>query len=94
MLVVIDKYPIDSRLFRNCCVNERLCLAYFIHRPGGMEGELTFTILFENQEDTRRFFKEYHTYMYEGQPVYEFTGKAWFSHELYVRIRDGINNNE
>ena len=40
MLVIIDKYPIESSLFRNCCINERLNLVYFIHRPKGMEGEL------------------------------------------------------
>ena len=93
MLVIIDKHPIDSKLFTNCCINERLCLVYLIHRPGVMEGELTFPILFENQEDTRRFFKEYHTFMYEEQPVYEFKGKAWFGIEFYKRIRNGIDNN-
>ena len=54
MLVIIDKYPLDTSLFRNCIINERLNLVYFIHRPKGMEGELQLPILFENACDTRR----------------------------------------
>ena len=51
MLVIIDKYPLDTSLFRNCIINERLNLVYFIHRPKGMEGELQLPILFENACD-------------------------------------------
>ena len=92
MLVIIDKYPIESSLFRNCCINERLNLAYFIHRPKGMEGELQLTILFENACDTRKFVTEYYEALYNNDPQYEFKGEAWFSLELYIRIRDGHRN--
>lgn len=92
MLVIIDKYPLDTSLFRNCCINERLNLVYFIHRPQGMEGELQLPILFENACDTRRFYTEYHYALYHGDPQYEFSGEAWFSLELYIRLRDGYRN--
>ena len=92
MLVIIDKEPIDTSLFRNCCINERLNLAYLIHRPAGMEGELQLQILFENACDTRRFYTEYHNALYHGDPQYEFKGEAWFSLELYIRLRDGNRN--
>ena len=89
MTVIIDKYPIDSSLFRNCCINERLNLVYFIHRPSGMEGELQLMVLFENACDTRRLHTEYHVAMYNNDPTYEFVGEARFSQELYNRIRNG-----
>ena len=92
MLVIIDKYPIESSLFRNCCINERLNLVYFIHRPKGMEGEMQLTILFENACDTRKFITEYYEALYNNDPQYEFKGEAWFSLELYIRIRDGHRN--
>ena len=92
MLVIIDKYPIESSLFRNCCINERLNLVYFIHRPKGMEGELQLPILFENACDTRKFYTEYHNSLYNNDPQNEFKGEAWFSHELYIRLRDGHRN--
>lgn len=92
MLVIIDKYPIESSLFRNCCINERLNLVYFIHRPKGMEGELQLPILFENACDTRKFITEYYYALYNNVPQYEFKGEAWFSLELYIRIRDGHRN--
>ena len=89
MTVIIDKYPIDSSLFRNCCINERLNLVYFIHRPQGMEGELQLPILFENACDTREFYTKYHDALYSSDPHYEFKGKAWFSRELYIRLKNG-----
>ena len=92
MLVIIDKYPIESSLFRNCCINERLNLVYFIHRPKGMEGELQLPILFENACDTRKFITEYYDALYNNAPQYEFKGEAWFSLELYTRLRDGHRN--
>ena len=92
MLVIIDKYPIESSLFRNCCINERLNLVYFIYRPKGMEGELQLPILFENACDTRKFIAEYYDALYNNDPQYEFKGEAWFSLELYIRIRDGHRN--
>ena len=88
MLVIIDKYPIDTSLFRACCLNERLDLVYFIHKPQGYEGEISLPILFENRWDTKRFFDEYYTAKYNDEPVYEFEGEAWFSLELYIRLRD------
>lgn len=92
MLVIIDKYPLDTSLFRNCIINERLNLVYFIHRPKGMEGELQLPILFENACDTRRFYTEYRNAVYNDDPQYEFMGEAWFSLELYIRLRDGNRN--
>ena len=92
MLVIIDKYPIESSLFRNCCINERLNLVYFIQRPKGMEGELQLPILFENACDTRKFITEYYEALYNNDPQYEFKGEAWFSLELYIRLRDGHRN--
>lgn len=92
MLVVIDKYPLDTSLFRSCCINERLNLVCFIHRPQGMEGELQLPVLFENAADTRRFYTEYHCSLYNNDPQYEFKGEAWFSLELYIRLRDGYRN--
>ena len=92
MLVIIDKYPLESSLFRNCCINERLNLVYFIHRPKGMEGELQLPILFENACDTRKFITEYYYALYNNDPQYEFKGEAWFSLKLYIRIRDGHRN--
>lgn len=88
MLVIIDKYPLDTSLFRNCIINERLNLVFFIHRPKGMEGELQLPILFENACDTRRFYTEYRNAVYNDDPQYEFKGEAWFSLELYIRIRN------
>ena len=92
MLVIIDKYPLDTSLFRNCIINERLNLVYFIHRPKGMEGELQLPILFENACDTRRFYTEYRNAVYNDDPQYEFKGEAWFSLEFYIRLRDGNRN--
>ena len=92
MLVVIDKYPLDTSLFRSCCINERLNLVCFIHRPQGMEGELQLPVLFENAADTRRFYTEYHCALYNNDPQYEFKREAWFSLELYIRLRDGYRN--
>ena len=92
MLVIIDKYPLDGSLFRNCCINERLNLVYFIHRPPGIEGELQLPILFENACDTRQFYTEYHNALYHNEAQYEFKGEAWFSLELYIRLRDGLKN--
>ena len=92
MTVIIDDFKIDTSLFRNCCINERLNLVYLIHRPAGMEGELQLPILFENACDTRRFYTEYHNALYHGDPQYEFKGEAWFSLELYIRLRDGHRN--
>ena len=92
MLVIIDKYPLDTSLFRNCIINERLNLVYFIHRPRSMEGELQLPILFENVCDTRRFYTEYRNAVYNDDPQYEFKGEAWFSLELYIRLRDGHRN--
>lgn len=92
MLAVIDKYPLDTSLFRSCCINERLNMVYFIHRPQGMEGELQLPVLFENVADTRRFYTEYHCALYNNDPQYEFKGEAWFSLELYIRLRDGYRN--
>ena len=92
MLVSIDKYPLDGSLFRNCCINERLNLVYFIHRPKGMEGELQLPILFENACDTRKFITEYYYALYNNDPQYEFKGEAWFSLELYIRLRNGHRN--
>ena len=88
MLVIIDKYPLDTSLFRSCCINERLNLVYFIHRPKGFEGELQLPVLFENACDTRLFFTEYCNALYDNEPIYEFIGEAWFSLELYIRIRN------
>ena len=92
MLAIIDKYPVDSSLFRCCCINERLNLVYFIHRTPGMEGELQLGVLFENACDTRRFYAEYHNALYHNDHQYEFKGEAWFSLELYIRLRDGHRN--
>ena len=92
MLVIIDKYPLDTSLFRNCIINERLNLVYFIHWPRSMEGELQLPILFENACDTRRFYTEYRNAVYNDDPQYEFKGEAWFSLELYIRLRDGNRN--
>ena len=92
MLVIIDKYPLDGSLFRNCCINERLNLVYFIHRPPGIEGELQLPVLFENACDTRRFYTEYLSAIYNNDPLYEFKGEAWFSLELYIRLRDGLKD--
>ena len=57
-----------------------------------MEGELQLPILFENACDTRKFYTEYHNALYNNDPQYEFKGEAWFSLELYIRIRDGHRN--
>ena len=92
MLVVIKKYPLESSLFWRCIINERLNLVYFIHKPKGMEGELQLPILFDNACDTRKFYAEYHNAIYNNDPQYEFKGEAWFSLELYIRIRDGHRN--
>ena len=88
MYVIIDNYPIDASLFRNCCINERLNLVYFIHRPAGMEGELQLPILFDSACDTIRFYNEYHNALYSNDSHYEFNGEARFSQELYVRLID------
>ena len=92
MLVIIDKYPLDGSLFRNCCINERLNLVYLIHRPPGIEGELQLPILFENACDTRQFYTEYHNALYHNEAQYEFKGEALFSLELYIRLRDGLKD--
>ena len=92
MLVIVDKYPLESSLFGSCRINERLNLVYFTHRPKGMEGELQLPILFENACDTRRFYTEYRNAVYNDDPQYEFKGEAWFSLELYIRLRDGNRN--
>ena len=94
MNVIIDGCIIDSRLFRCCCINERLHLVYFIHRPAGYEGELSLPILFESLDDTREFFEGYCNALYDGECEYTFSREAWFSLELYVRIRDGIKNSD
>lgn len=91
MIVIIDKYPLDTTLFRSCCINEHLMLVYFIHRPQGQQGEISLPVLFENVHDTRRFFDEYCTAQYNNELVYEFEGEAWFSLELYIRLRDRNN---
>jgi hypothetical protein len=92
MLVVIKKYPLESSLFWRCIIKERLNLVYFIHKPKGMEGELQLPILFDNACDTRMFYAEYHNAIYNNDPQYEFKGEARFSHELYIRLRDGHRN--
>lgn len=94
MLVLIENHPIDASIFRNCCINERLRLVYFIHRPKGLEGEISMPILFESREDTRRFYDEYHEALFNNHPMYEYKGEAWFSTEMYSRILEGnsINN--
>lgn len=94
MIAIIDKYPIDTTLFRGCFINERLHLVYFIHRPQGYEGEISLPVLFESEWDTKRFFEEYCNAIYDNEPVYEFEGEAWFSLELYIRLRDGVKNND
>ena len=86
MTVIIDDFKIDTSLFRNCCINERLCLVYFIHRPRGIEGEIMLPVLFDNVCDTRRFYMEYHYAIYDDDSQYVFIGKAHFSKELYNRI--------
>lgn len=92
MLTIIDKYPLENSLFRSCFINERLNMVIFVHRPASMEVELQLPILFENICDTRRFFTEYHNALYNNDPQYEFQGEAWFSLELYIRLRDGHIN--
>lgn len=91
MVVHIDNQSIDSSLFRCCCINERLHLAYFIHRPRGFEGEIMLVVLFENAYDTRRFYTEYHNAFYENRPEYTFMGKAQLNSELYNRIQKSRN---
>ena len=54
----------------------------------GFEGELQLPVLFENACDTRLFFTEYCNALYDNEPIYEFFGEAWFSLELYIRIRN------
>lgn len=94
MFVLIEQYPIDASIFRNCCINERLRLVYFIHRPKGLEGEITLSILFESKEDTRRFYDEYHDALFHGYPIYEYKGEAWFSTEVYQRLLEGTDTNK
>ena len=89
MFVLIEKYPIDASIFWNCCINERLRLVYFIHRPKGLEGEISLTILFETKEDTIRFYDEYHEALDHEEALYEFKGEAWFSIEVYQRLLEG-----
>lgn len=93
MTVIIDKYPIDTDIFKGCAINERLHMAYFISKPVGMEGEITLPVLFESLEDTRIFFDGYCNALYSNESIYEFRGEAWFSLELYIRLRDGAGNN-
>lgn len=93
MFVLIEKYPIDASIFRNCCINERLRLVYFIHRPKGLEGEISLSILFESTGDTRRFYDEYHEALFNNHPIYEFKGEAWFSVEVYERLLKGTDTN-
>ena len=88
MILVIEKLPIDTSLFKACCMNERLHLVNFIYQPEGFEGETSMPILFESLYDTQRFFHEYLKAKFYNEPVYEFIGEAWFSLELYTRIRD------
>lgn len=90
MIVIIDKYQLDTSLFKGCVINERLCLVYFIYRQQRLEGEISLPVLFENVWETRRFFEEYCNSIYDNEPVYEFEGEAWFSQELYARLRDGM----
>lgn len=92
MFVIIEKFPINTALFRNCIINERLNLVYFIHRPMGMEGEIQLPVLFENTCEARRFYTEYHNALHNDLFQYEFIGEAWFSLELYIRLRDGYIN--
>lgn len=94
MIAIISKYPLDTSLFRGCVINERLCLVYFIHSPKGFEGEISLPVLFENEWDTKLFFEGYCNALYENEPVYEFEGEAWFSLELYIRLRDGISKTD
>ena len=86
MLVIIAKEPIDTSLFRNCCINETLRIVYLIHRPRGLEGEVMLHILFDNVSDTRRFYDEYHEALYDNEDIYEFSGNARVCIELYERI--------
>ena len=88
MILVIEKLPIDTSLFKACCMNERLHLVNFIYQHGDFEGEILMPILFENLHDTQQFFHEYFQAKFFDEPVYEFKGEAWFSLELYTRIRD------
>ena len=53
---------------------------------------LQLPILFESACDTRRFYTEYRNAVYNDDPQYEFKGEAWFSLELYIRLRDGNRN--
>ena len=53
---------------------------------------LQLPILFENACDTREFYTQYHNALYNNDPQYEFKGEAWFSLELYIRLRDGLKN--
>ena len=94
MKVVINDCILDSNLFRCCCINERLRLVYFIHRPKGLEGELSLPVLFDSLEETKRFFDGYCNALYDWLPEYRYTGEARFSHEFYIRIRDGINTSD
>ena len=57
MLVIIDKYPLESSLFWRCIINERLNLVYFIHKPKGMEGELQLPLVFESGREAREAHK-------------------------------------
>ena len=54
-----------------------------------MEGELQLPILFENACDTREFYTKYHDALYNNDPQYKFKGEAWFSRELYIRLKNG-----
>lgn len=88
MILIIEKLPIDTTIFHSCCMNERLHLVNFIYQPEGLECETSLPILFESLHDTQRFFHEYLKAKFYDEPVYEFIGEAWFSLELYTRIRD------
>ena len=92
MLVRIDKYVIESSFFRSCCINTRLNLVYFIHRPKGYEGELQLPVLFEKAYDALRFYTEYHNAIYNNDSGYEFVGEAWLSLEIYYKIVHGHEN--
>ena len=86
MLAIINNVPIDSTLFRNCCINEDLNMISFIHRPKSMAPEVHLNIIFEEKRAAGRFFFEYHRALYEGEDTYRFEGKATFLNDLYVRI--------
>ena len=72
-------------------LHQRASHAGLLHPSSAGTGEISLPVLFENVHDTRRFFDEYCTAQYNNEPVYEFEGEAWFSLELYIRLRDRNN---